>query len=193
MLTFSERELRHIALSVGALAVAVSGIGPNWRGATVVGRNLISVSLPLAVGFFAHEMAHKTVAGRYGYRSYYQMWPQGLIIALLIGIASSGRFLFAAPGAVMIQATYATQEENGLISIAGPLTNLGVAALFCPLLSLHGILAYVGYFGVLINLWLALFNFMPIPPLDGSKVFHWKPKLGIGMLILTGFLVFFIL
>ena len=81
------------------------------------------ISLPLVVGFFAHEMVHKTVAENYGYKSYYQMWTQGLLLALIVGVVSSGRFLFAAPGAVMIQAKDATVEQNGKISISGPLTN----------------------------------------------------------------------
>ncbi|KXA91753.1 hypothetical protein AKJ64_04565, partial [candidate division MSBL1 archaeon SCGC-AAA259E17] len=168
---------------------AVSGMGPDWRG-VIVG-NLATVSLSLALGFFGHEMAHKAVAVRYGYRSYYKMWTQGLFFALLIGIASSGRFLFAAPGAVMIQARHTTAEENGKISIAGPLTNLGIAALFYPLTFFPGLVASIGGFGVFINLLLSLFNFLPIGPLDGRKVFSWKPKLGIGMLVLTGLMMFF--
>ncbi len=113
-------------------------------------------------------------------------------MALLIGIASSGRFLFAAPGAVVIQATSATQEQHGKISLAGPLTNLGLAALFFPLQSFSGILGLMGAFGVIINLWLALFNLLPVPPLDGSKLFRWKPEVSIPLLVLTGVLVFFV-
>ncbi|TET00912.1 MAG: site-2 protease family protein, partial [Hadesarchaea archaeon] len=29
--------------------------------------------------------------------------------------------------------------------------------------------------GALINLWLAFFNLLPFPPLDGEKVFLWSP------------------
>jgi Zn-dependent protease len=30
---------------------------------------------------------------------------------------------------------------------------------------------------VFVNLWLAIFNMLPIPPLDGSKVFSWDKRI----------------
>jgi len=65
--------------------------------------------------------------------------------------------------------------------------------LFYPLTFFTGLISSIGEFGVFINLWLALFNFLPIGPLDGKKIFHWKPKLAIGMLVLTGFFLFFVI
>jgi Zn-dependent protease len=64
------------------------------------------------------------------------------------------------------------------VALAGPATNLLTAAAFAVVVRL----GYVGVFplspvlagllayGVLINIWLALFNLVPIPPLDGSKI-----------------------
>lgn len=92
----------------------------------------------------------------------------------------------------MIQATNITQEENGKISLVGPLTNLGLVALFFPLLMFGGILGNIGYFGVYINLLLAFINLLPFPPLDGVKLFRWRPVVSIFLLGLTGGLLFFI-
>lgn len=75
------------------------------------------------------------------------------------------------------------RKDIALVSLAGPATNILVALLFAllakllfPGLSLHQITtASIG--GTLItivisiNLWLAIFNLLPIPPLDGSKIF----------------------
>lgn len=188
-----KNEFLHIFISILVLSVAVSGIGPDWQGTSTIARNLVSVSIPLVVGFFLHEMAHKIIAIRYGYRAHFQMWPQGLLLALLIGIASSGRMLFAAPGAVMIEGASMTQEEEGKISLVGPVTNLAVATAFYPLIYVGGIISYIGYFGAFINTWLALFNLLPFPPLDGSKIFRWRPEVGIGLLALVGTLLFFVL
>jgi Zn-dependent protease len=59
------------------------------------------------------------------------------------------------------------------VSAAGPVSNLALAALFAALLRL-GInnpgLVQMAYFGVSINIFLALFNLIPIPPLDGSHI-----------------------
>ncbi len=59
------------------------------------------------------------------------------------------------------------------VSAAGPLSNLALAVFFAYLLKLD--LGNVGVvkmaaFGVSINIFLALFNLIPIPPLDGSHI-----------------------
>jgi Zn-dependent protease len=59
------------------------------------------------------------------------------------------------------------------VSAAGPLSNLVLASIFAMLLRLNlsnpGLVQLI-YFGVSINVILALFNLLPIPPLDGSHV-----------------------
>jgi Zn-dependent protease len=65
-----------------------------------------------------------------------------------------------------------TKEENGKISLAGPLTNLALAILFTPLVFIPA-LSEVGLVGVQVNLFLGAFNLIPIFPLDGSKVLDW--------------------
>ncbi len=64
------------------------------------------------------------------------------------------------------------------VSLAGPLSNL-MLAVICGLLlrghlqqwiQLPRAVVYAVSVGCTINLWLALFNIIPIPPLDGSKI-----------------------
>jgi len=173
MVRFTEIELRHISISVLALVIAVSGIG--FLPLKDVGERIAAISIPLALGFTAHELVHKFVAVRYGYFAVYRMWTMGLAFALLVGLASGGRFLFAAPGAVMILSPHFTRHESGLIGLAGPATNIVIASCFFPLSYLSGLIGKIGSWGALINLWLAFFNLLPFPPLDGEKVFSWKP------------------
>jgi len=84
-------------------------------------------------------------------------------------------FIFAAPGAVYIQGMI-NRKQNGLISIAGPLVNIALGVAFLGLgIVLHtGLLAVALYLVGQINIMLAFFNLLPIPPFDGYKVFKWS-------------------
>ncbi|MCS7199641.1 MAG: site-2 protease family protein [Caldimicrobium sp.] len=74
-------------------------------------------------------------------------------------------------------------RDMAITSAAGPISNLLLAIAFALLyhflnslnlvigsLKISEPLALISYLGVRINLGLAIFNFLPIPPLDGSKV-----------------------
>lgn len=133
---------------------------------------ILAVSLfAVGPGFVLHELSHKFTARRYGYWAEFRVWPLGLVLALATSLLG---FIFAAPGATYISGQGITKSENGRISMAGPLTNVGVALCFL-LLSVFGTGFWVdlGEFGVYINVFLALFNMLPIMPLDGAKVFAW--------------------
>ena len=59
------------------------------------------------------------------------------------------------------------------VSAAGPVSNLALAAIFSVLLRLgleNPGLTQLAYYGVSINIILAIFNLIPIPPLDGSHI-----------------------
>lgn len=61
----------------------------------------------------------------------------------------------------------------GLIAWAGPASNLLIACVFAGLLASVSINPQMGeafQYIILINLMLAIFNLVPIPPLDGSKI-----------------------
>jgi Zn-dependent protease len=175
MVRFTDVEARHIIISILALAIAVSGIG--FLSLEGVAQRFAAISIPLSLGFIAHELTHKYAAGRYGYISVYRMWVLGLAFTLIIGLGSGGQFLFAAPGAVVILTPYFTRRQGGLISLAGPLMNVAIAICFLPMNFLSGLISTIGYWGARINLWLAFFNLIPIPPLDGQKVLSWNPAI----------------
>lgn len=132
---------------------------------------MLAISLlTVGIAFLLHELAHKVTAIKFGkvaeFRADYGM----LFIAIVSAMAG---FIFAAPGAVY-HAGRSTVRENGLIALAGPVTNLGLAAVFFPFVFTTGFVGQVGYLGVVINLFLAGFNMLPFGPLDGKTVLNWN-------------------
>jgi len=126
-------------------------------------------------GFIAHEMAHKFMARRLGYWAEFRMWPMGLVLSL---ITSAGGFLFAAPGATMVEGMDPRNLRGwGQTGLAGPASNLLFATGFyaASLATFHVSLDWSGalLFLALINTIFATFNLLPIDPLDGAKVRRW--------------------
>lgn len=60
-----------------------------------------------------------------------------------------------------------------LVSLAGPASNLVLALAVAILYNLFGVTGYLALFFFMllsINVYLAIFNLIPVPPLDGSKI-----------------------
>jgi Zn-dependent protease len=136
----------------------------------------------VGAGFALHELTHKFSAQRYGFWAEFRLWPTGLIMALILTVVSGGNLIFAAPGATYIAPrNYAplhsegiSRRQNGIISLAGPLSNVALAIVFLMLSNLQGWFAIVGTIGFQTNLWLAAFNMIPFGGIDGRKVLSWK-------------------
>ncbi|WP_456366150.1 site-2 protease family protein [Thermococcus sp.] len=138
-------------------------------------------SLAVLTAFVFHELAHKLVAERYGYATFYRRWDAGIVLALLVGLVSrvlSGTtWVFAAVGAVQIYAPYMPSHRPtfGKIALAGPAVNVLVGItglLLMPLTT--GSLKLALALTTSVNLWIAFLNLWPIPPLDGWKVLRWN-------------------
>jgi Zn-dependent protease len=189
---FGKTELKHIIIAVLALTLAFAIVMlPGLTGGTVYLRfatAFLVAAAAVVTGFLLHELMHKVVAQRYGAWAEFRLYPLGLVLALLFSVFG---FVFAAPGAVYIQGRL-TPKQNGLVSLAGPLTNVGVGSVFLVATFLvpgAGLLTYALGVVATINMFLGLFNLLPIPPLDGSKVLAWNIPVYILMLGVTGFLL----
>lgn len=68
------------------------------------------------------------------------------------------------------------KQKNGLISIAGPVTNiiLGIFFIILSFLFSNKLVRTVADYGAEINLFLAIFNMIPFLMLDGAKVWKWN-------------------
>ncbi|MGB9827847.1 MAG: site-2 protease family protein [Thermosphaera sp.] len=170
-----------------SLAIASLAIGFVFASSQLYRLNIVSFSSVFSIAVLSvisHEIAHRQVARVMNCYSRYVLHPIGLLITLV----SSLPFVpikFIMPGVTVIMPrTYDYLELKrieGVTSLAGPVTNIVLAMLGFMLINLYPGLpasysSYV-YYLVYVNAWIALFNLLPIPPLDGSKVFRWNPML----------------
>jgi Zn-dependent protease len=161
----------------------------------------ILVAPVLLFSMVAHEYAHGYAALKQGDTTAYSLgrltWNpiphvdifMTILLPLITFFGSGGRVaLGGAKPVPVVPRNYRNFKRGDIIvSLAGIATNLAIAILCVPLIILVGAIARMSpvlfdtgailqamlLFGVWINLALAAFNLIPIPPLDGSHVFKY--------------------
>ncbi len=145
-------------------------------------------ALTAGLGFVLHELCHKVAAHRFRVQAEFR--SNGMMLVVSVFLALVG-FLFAAPGAVYMSGSV-TRRENGIISAAGPASNMILALLFLPLALLSdrsSIAGTIGAFGTLINAILGAFNLIPFLGLDGAKILAWSKGVYFSLLVAAGAIV----
>jgi Zn-dependent protease len=108
-----------------------------------------------------------------------------IVIPLIVYIGSGGTFIFGGAKPVPVDPFNLRDgiKDLALVSVAGPLTNLLLAVIVAFLthalfpgvsffeITNSGILGFILTTIIKWNILLAIFNLIPIPPLDGSKLF----------------------
>ncbi len=147
----------------------------------------------------AHEYAHAEAAYRQGDDTAYMLGRLTLnplkhidpIMTVLVPVilwVSHAPFLFGAAKPVPVNPRKYRKFVRGdvIVSLAGIVVNLALFVAFTVLFGAvglvgqrapslagtFGILQEMTYYGMRLNLVLAFFNLIPIPPLDGSHVFY---------------------
>ncbi|MDP2788874.1 MAG: site-2 protease family protein [bacterium] len=138
-------------------------------------------------GFMAEYFGDKTAryAGRLTLNPIKHLDPFGSIFLPVILALSGANFLFGWAKPVPYNPDNLSNKKWGTVAVAaaGVLSNLLIAVLFGLLFRLSPFLnPPSGFYTIvpsiiLINLALAIFNLVPIPPLDGSKIlFSFLPQ-----------------
>jgi len=165
-----------------------------------------------AHGWAAYQLGDSTAKdeGRLTLNPLVHLDPIGTVILPLFLLFTSGMFLgWAKPVPYNPYNLRDLKHGTLKVAIAGPGANLLIALVFglilrffLPIISNYSMIlpSYLGFI-VYVNLFLALFNLLPFPPLDGSKIFadlfpnQWKYFMRLGMMgiFLALFVAFFIL
>lgn len=128
-------------------------------------------------GWMAEQLGDPTAryAGRLTLdpRAHIDLWGT-ILLPLLLFFGTGGRFVFGYAKPVPFNPYNLSNQRWGpaLVGLAGPLSNLLLATSFALLyrvLPTSGITPFIEII-VLANILLMVFNMVPIPPLDGSKV-----------------------
>jgi Zn-dependent protease len=157
--------------------------------------NVFIWAVPVLFAITVHEASHALIANYYGDNTAKNLgrlsvnpirhidWVGTVIVPIVLLILSGFRITLGWAKPVPVNASNFKKPlaHMAVVSIAGPLANLIMAVLWAVLMKLIllsmddpsrlvVVLVSMCKIGILINLFLALVNLIPIPPLDGSRI-----------------------
>jgi Zn-dependent protease len=193
-----------------------------------MGPDVIILIIVLIASIVLHEVAHGYAAyklgdptaklqGRLTLNPIVHMDPMMSVIIPGLLVLSGSPFLFGAAKPVPYNPYNFTDQKYGeaKVAAAGPAVNILIAVIFGALIQLSSTLGLsdtfvqISFQIIVLNVFLAFFNMLPIPPLDGSKVLpiflpfdlkmkyqtlrnHLEQNIALAFLVVFG-LVFFVL
>lgn len=176
----------------------------------------VVISFPVFIfAMVIHEVAHGWVAyklgdptakfsGRLTLNPLSHIDPLGTILLpiILVILRSPVVFGWAKPVPINFMRLHNPKKDIVWVGLAGPLANIIFAFILVVLLRLVPIYNFTLIYGImkmaiLVNLFLAAFNLVPIPPLDGSRVLFGLLPPNMAMRYMSiepyGFMILFVL
>ena len=179
---FSRTEVKDLIITILILAFIVSfkEWGAKEFDILIGMRNLFNAVLIMTLVVLVHISAQRVAGLHVGIRVEYKLWWLGLVLGLIFVFVSRGNVWLLIPGGIVFhhmavhRIGYFRYGINMLtmssISLMGALANIMFAIVFKILFMFfpNNMLIEKAIF---VSLWFAVFSMLPIPPLDGSKVF----------------------
>lgn len=210
---FSKKEIRFILIAafIAAFVFSFNEWGIEKFSITIGIKNLVIAFIFCLIIYFFHSAAQKFTANHYEYKIEFTLIdmkrkikeirkiisiPIGPIITLLLIFISNGKFIFLILNSfkhisqkefrVGRQWTNIKEFEEAQIALSGPLSQIILLIIFKLLLSISTIFNKAMFITSVI----AIYNMLPIPKVDGNKIFFGSLPLYIASLV---FIVVFII
>lgn len=177
---FYPGELAELALATLAVYLVFLSLSGFWLNP----RYLFFTFLLSFLAYVPHELAHKFTAMYYGIPARYKLIKEFFLLTLVSAIPLMPIKIIV-PGTVLVYMYWpVSKETNGMISAAGPITNL--------LIGLAALIFRGPYARVLAEIsgWIAFFNLIPFGPLDGKKVLEWNGLIWLTLFAFSLYLAF---
>jgi Zn-dependent protease len=145
---------------------------------------LVIIFLILLFSLTIHEAAHAWSAsqlgddtakrlGRVSLNPVVHIDPIGTLLLPLIALASGSGMIFgwAKPTPISVRNLGHPRRDSILVTAAGPASNLAIAIVAAVVLQQSdGFMRLIAFEALSLNVLLAIFNMLPIPPLDGGQI-----------------------
>lgn len=210
---FRKKELRYFLVSLLVLTFIfafddgrVDLVFIYWLG------NFFKIFVFVLIAFGLHVIVQKKYAEWIDCKHKYKLWsirkfwfdaktqlkkpiPFGVFLSLILAFYSRGKFFFTALGSVDIAGKkgrvgrsfyHVTKFEVAKCALLGNIANLFLILLLVVLGELFSGFNFKQLINI--NFWIIVWNMIPIPPLDGGKVFFGSRPLyvfGIGFIVLA--------
>ena len=178
---FTQHELRGLVISIIVIAFIISfkewGTANFDFGAGLF--NLFNAILIVALSILIHDAGQRLWGLSVGYRIEFRMWGFGLLAALVITFISNGNLWIIVPGGFILHHLAGHRLGwfryginyfgQAMVALAGPLFTVMLIILLKILyiFSQNPLIQKA----IIFNVIYAITSLLPIPPLDGSKIY----------------------